>query len=96
MKRTCLDCKYYAPKQEVFDGYEDIGCGVLTPKSKVIEHHCSKCPKMFEQWWRSNAQKTREEITWIPKCFELTDFAKQTDELIQNMNDILEYLNKKK
>lgn len=90
-----MDCQYYKHEKEVFDGYTKECDGmVLVPKSKTIEHHCVKHPKVFKKWWEENKNKTRDNINEVPKCFLLHESQRPLKEMIDLMNDILDKINK--
>ena len=94
MKDSCLDCQFYKPKKTVFDGLKPMGFGICVPKEKVIEHHCTKHPKIFKKWWEANKNKTRENIDDVPKCFLLHEFQRPLKEMIDLAKEILDKIEK--
>lgn len=95
IKHTCLDCKHYCYKNTVHDGFEKISQHIYAPKERTIEHHCKTHPEVFKKWWEENAHKTRDEITEVPTCLELTDFIAHLDNMNKLAQSILDNLNKR-
>lgn len=92
-KYSCLNCKNYCPKKEVFDGYtEECDGMILVPKTKVIEAHCDAHPRYFKKWWKENGDKRVNEIT-EPKCLELHDHLKTLNKAIKLAEEILDKTN---
>lgn len=91
-KDTCMDCKHYCHKTTVYDGLKQVSPHIYVPKEKVIGHHCKTHPEVFKKWWAENANKTREEITEVPPCLELSDFLVQLDKMKNIAQEILDKL----
>lgn len=68
---------------------EECGGIILTPVTTVVEHHCSKHPRVFKKWWTENANKTKAEIVSVPKCLNPHEHLKTLEEMINLANDIL-------
>lgn len=93
-KYTCLDCKNYCPRKTFLDGLKQTSDGIYEPKEIVVEHHCSKHPKIFIKWWKENHMKCRKDIEYVPNCLDLNDNLVKLDNLINLAQNILDKLHK--
>lgn len=95
-KKSCSDCKNYKWKETKVVGHKPV-CGgmALIPITKVIPSHCDVHPRYFKKWWKENGGKRRTDEDYVePRCYEPTEFAKQTQGMIDLMNEILEKVEK--
>ena len=97
-KHSCMDCKHFHHSEEVLDGYnvEDLGGIIIrTPKHKTVPMHCDHDNEKFQAWWEANKDKPSTESVAPEECFELDDFLKPLEEMIQLGEKILDGIKNK-
>lgn len=89
-KYTCLDCQNYCPSTSKVVGYDKFGF----PITKEIKAHCADATRKryFNDWWKHNGHKTKQEIKKEPICLILREHLKRLNGMILLCNDILEKL----
>ena len=94
VKYTCLDCKHFNPAKTVVDGIKPMCFGVCVPKTKRVPEHCSLHNDRFQDWWKRNKSKKRNEITEVPDCLEVQEHLSILDEAINIADKCVKELNK--